>query len=258
MWDEISRGTSAWSGPNERTASVDAALVRIVRALDATAVHHEGKRPKRVEIVVESDASSLLEFEVSNDGRWSLDEGSWVDGGRLHRARLLRPVIRGVARAARPDFDEALGALVRDVEVACAGRIAVDSENDPAAQTAHGQSIDQLLASVFPSLSVDDRAALLAVTSAVEMGAGTTILVEGTTGEEVLFLLGGKVAVDTRTGVVRLGPGSVVGERSPLTGKPRDANVRAITDVAVLVLHASELEGLSPSVTEALGAKVTL
>jgi hypothetical protein len=256
MWDEIAGGSSGWSGPNERTAAVDAALVRIVRALDATALHHDGKRPKRVELVIDSSAQSTLEFEVGNNGRWNLEEGSWVDEGRVQRARLLRPVIRGVARATRPDFVEALDALVRDVEVACAARIAIDSEHDPAVQVARGQVIGQLLEAVFPTLSADDRAALREVTVAVELGAGTTMLVEGTTGDDMLFLLGGKIAVETRAGVVRLGPGSVVGERSPLTGRPRDASVRAITDVVVLVLHAGDMEKLPPTVIDALGSKV--
>jgi CRP-like cAMP-binding protein len=84
------------------------------------------------------------------------------------------------------------------------------------------------------------------------------MFVEGTTGDEMLFLLGGTVAVDTRSGPVRLGPGSVVGERSPLTGKPRDATVRAITDVIVLVLKASELDRMPAHVVEALGTKVVV
>jgi len=253
--DEIAGAASSWSGPNERTASVDAALVRVMRALDATALHHEGKRPKRVEIVVENGAQSLLEFEVGNDGRWTLEEGTWVDEGRVQRSRLLRPAIRGIARGSRPDYDEALDALVRDVEVACAARIAIDTENDPAVLPVPGQSVEQLLAAVFPGLSGDDRSALSAVTSTLEMGAGTTVFVEGTTGDEMLFLLGGTLAVDTRGGLVRLGPGSVVGERSPLTGKPRDATVRAVTDVVVLVLRAGDLGSLPASVVEALGTK---
>lgn len=256
MYDEISGAASAWSGPNERTASVDAALVRIVRALDATALHHEGKRPKKVEIVVESAGNSVLEFEVGHEGRWHLEEGSWVDEGRVQRAHLLRPVVRGVARATRPDFDEALDALVRDVEVACAARIAIDTESDPATSAAPGQTVEQLLEVVFPDLSAGDRTALRAITTPIEIGAGTTIFVEGTSGDELVFLLGGKLAVATRGGVVRLGPGSVVGERSPLSGKPRDADVRALTDVVLLVLHASDLDKLPPAVADALGTKV--
>lgn len=257
MWDDIAGGTSQWSGPNERTAAVDAALVRIVRALESTALHHDGKRPKRVELVIESAADCTLEFEVGNNGRWALEEGSWIDQGRVRRSRLLRPVIRGIARATRPDFEPALDALVRDVEVACASQIAIDSENDPAVDTTPGRSVGQLLEELFPMMSADDRAALRAVTTVVEMGAGTTMYVEGTTGEDMLFLLGGKIAVETRSGVVRLGPGSVVGERSPLTGKPRDATVRAITDVVVLELLASDLDGLPTAVVAALSSKVS-
>lgn len=257
MWDDIAGGASGWSGPNERTAAVDAALVRIVRALESTALHHEGKRPKRVELVVESSANCLLEFEVDNTGRWSLEDGSWVDQGRVRNARLLRPVIRGIARATRPDFEVALDTLVRDVDVACAAQIAIDSANDPDVDTTPGQSVGQLLEALFPTMSADDRAALRAVTTVVEMGAGTTMYVEGTTGDDMLFLLGGKIAVGTRSGVVRLGPGSVVGERSPLTGKPRDATVRAITDVVVLELHASDLDALPTAVVAALSSKVT-
>jgi hypothetical protein len=255
---EASGTTSSWSGPNERSAFVDAALVRVIRALDAVALHHEGRRPKRVDIVVESSASSTLEFEVGNDGRWQLDEGAWVDEGRVHRSRLLRPVVRGVARASRPSFHEALDILVRDVEIAAAARIAIDSEGEPAAAPAAGQTIDQLLEATFATLTDADRAGLRSVTTPLDLGAGTTLFVEGTTGDEMLFLLGGTVAVETRSGLVRLGPGSVVGERSPLGGTPRDATVRAITDVVVLVLQARAVDELPESVRQALHTKVVL
>jgi CRP-like cAMP-binding protein len=148
--------------------------------------------------------------------------------------------------------------LVRDVELACAARIAIDTEHEPATPPVPGQTVDQLLETVFADLSDDDRAALRGVTRALDLGAGTTIFVEGTTGDEILFLLGGTVAVDTRGGPVRLGPGSVVGERSPLTGKPRDATVRAITDVVVLVLRGADVEGLPTAVRDSLGAKVVI
>ncbi|MEZ5249634.1 MAG: hypothetical protein R2713_10600 [Ilumatobacteraceae bacterium] len=101
---EASSTTSSWSGPNERTAFVDAALVRVVRALDAVASHHADG--DQVELVVDTAAQSTLEFEVGNDG---LVVRRGVVGGRVRaqRSRLLRPVIRGVARASRPRFREA-------------------------------------------------------------------------------------------------------------------------------------------------------
>ena len=253
---EASATTSSWSGPNERSAYVDAALVRVVRALDAVALHHTGRRPRRVEVVVDTAAQSTLEFEVGNDGRWSFDEGSWVDEGRAQRSRLLRPVIRGVARASRPEFREALDTLVQDVEIACAARIAADTEGLPSTPTVPGQSLEQLLEASFPGLSPADRDALRTVTTPLDLGAGTTLFVEGADGDEMLFLLGGTVGVETRAGLVRLGPGSVIGDRAPLSGTPRDATVRAITDVAVLVLHADEIAALPAAVRDALGAKV--
>lgn len=253
---EIAAASTAWSGPNERTAAVDAALVRVVRALDAVAVNHGGKRPRRVDIVVDTAGESTLEFEVGHDGRWQFAEGSWADEGRRQRSRLLRPVIRGVARASRPAFEDALAILVHDVELAAAERIAIDTEHDPATPPVPGQSVEQLLESVFPTLSSDDRTRLLTLTTTVELGAGTTIFVEGSTGGELLFLLGGTVAVNTSTSHVRLGPGSVVGERAPLTGRPRDATVRAITDVVVLELPAERLDQLPEPVRAVLSTKV--
>lgn len=254
--DEIATASSAWSGPNERTVAVDAALVRVIRALDAVALHHEGRRPKTVELVVETAGDSTFEFEIGSKSRWSFEGGSWVDDGRQQHARLLRPVIRGVARGSRPEFVAALDALVRDIEVAAAGQIAIDVENEPAAPPVPGQSIAQLLESVFPALSSADRARLLKLTHMVELAAGTTMFVEGAEGDELLFLLGGTVAVETRDGLVRLRPGSVVGERAPLGGRRRDATVRAITDVVVLELHARDLDRIPAPIRDVLHAKV--
>jgi hypothetical protein len=253
---EIAAASSAWSGPNERTASVDAALVRVIRALDEVALHHAGRRPKKVELVVETAGDSTLEFKIGSKSRWTFEGGSWVDDGRQHRARLLRPVIRGVARASRPDFVAALDALVRDIEVAAAGRIAIDVEHEPTDPPVPGQSIAELLESVFPALSSPDRARLLGLTHMLELAAGTTMFIEGAEGDQLLFLLGGTVAVETVDGLVRLRPGSVVGERAPLARRPRDATVRAITDVVVLELYARDLGRLPAPVRDVLHAKV--
>ena len=205
---------------------------------------------------METAGDSTLEFEIGCKGRWTFEGGSWIDDGRQHRARLLRPVIRGVARASRPGFVVALETLARDVEVAAAERIAIDVEHEPATPPVPGQSIAQLVEFAFPALSAADRARLLKLTQMVELAAGTTMFVEGTEGDELLFLLGGTVAVETRDGLVRLRPGSVVGERAPLAGRPRDATVRAITDVVVLELRARDLDRLPARIRDALHAKV--
>jgi CRP-like cAMP-binding protein len=105
-------------------------------------------------------------------------------------------------------------------------------------------------------LSSPDRARLLGLTHMLELAAGTTMFIEGAEGDQLLFLLGGTVAVETVDGLVRLRPGSVVGERAPLAGRPRDATVRAITDVVVLELYARDLGRLPAPVRDVLHAKV--
>jgi hypothetical protein len=252
---EIASATSAWSGPNERTAAVDAALVRIARALDSAAVHHVGHRPKRLDLIVESSAQSILEFTVGIDGRWAFEDGSWVADGHVMQSRLLRPSIRGIARATRPDFESALADLVRDVEVACAERIAVDGGADGLA-IGGPQTVDDLLEHAFAGLSKADRDALRSLASPVDVGAGTALMHRGASGDEAMFLLGGKVTVETTGGPIVLGPGSVVGERASLTGQPRDATVRALTDVVLLVIKASAIPSLPDAVREVLSNKV--
>jgi CRP-like cAMP-binding protein len=129
-------------------------------------------------------------------------------------------------------------------------------EHEPTDPPVPGQSIAELLESVFPALSSPDRARLLELTHMLELAAGTTMFIEGAEGDQLLFLLGGTVAVETADGLVRLRPGSVVGERAPLARRPRDATVRAITDVVVLELYARDLDRLPAPVRDVLHAKV--
>jgi hypothetical protein len=204
-------------------------------------------------------AASLLEFEVGSDGRWTFHEGSWQTGGRRQHSRLLRPTVRGIARATRPGFEAAIATLVRDVELVCAERIAQDGGNQPGGDgsfVAPGQSIHELLDAAFPELAPIDIEALRRAATPVDVGAGTTLMVRGTAGREAMFLLGGRVAVEVDDAIVVLGPGSVVGERAPLTGQPRDATVRALTDVVLLVIGADAMVDLPAGVRQTLESKV--
>jgi hypothetical protein len=256
--DDLSQARSAWAGPNERTAAVDAAVLRVCRALDALALHHVGRRPRRLDVLVETAQSSALEFEVTSDGRWSFQDGEWADyRGRL-QSRLLRPSIRGIARAARPEFADALDVLVLDVELMCAQLIAAEGEAFITETPTPGQSVDELLEAAFAGLSKPDRDALRALAVPLDVGAGTTLMVSGEPGLEAMFLLGGTVAVDVAGGPVLLGPGSVVGERAPLTGRRRDATVRTLTDAVLLVISAAALPSLPETVRARLGDKVRL
>ncbi len=68
-------------------------------------------------------------------------------------------------------------------------------------------------------------------------GRDECIYEEGAAGDSLLLLTSGKVAVEKQgQTIVRLGPGSFIGEMSLLTGECRSATVRAITDCTGLEL----------------------
>lgn len=256
--DDLSHASFDWGRPNERTPFVDAALVRVSRALDAVAAAQlAGKRRRRKRsIEVVSAQGAVLEFELAGDGRWSFVEGSWDGGdGRTQSSRLLRPTLRGIARAAKPRHTRTLATVMQDVDLVCAQLVAELGGSHPSMAPAKAPSPDAALARAF-GLGRDDRKALRAAGSVADLGAGTTLMLAGTSGHDLLFLLDGAVAVDVDGAEVRLGPGSVIGEQAVLTGRPRSATVRSITDVLVLVVPQEAVRSLPVAVRGALGRKV--
>jgi Cyclic nucleotide-binding domain len=256
--DDLSGASFSWGRPNERTPFVDAALVRVCRALDAVAAAQlAGKRRRRKRsIEVVSAQGAVLEFELGGDGRWAFVEGSWEDdAGRTQSSRLLRPALRGIARAAKPRHARILATVMQDVDLASAQLIADFGGAVPTGSPTKAPSADSALARAF-GLGRDDRKALRAAGSLADLGAGTTLMLAGTSGHDLLFLLDGHVAVDIDGAEVRLGPGSVVGEQAVLTGRPRSATVRSITDVLVIVVPQEAVAGLPVAVRGALGRKI--
>lgn len=72
--------------------------------------------------------------------------------------------------------------------------------------------------------------------SLLDVPAGTTLCVEGERGTQAFLLLEGEAEVRTHAGVVRVGPGSVVGELATLDRRRRrNATVVASGAVSVLV-----------------------
>lgn len=256
--DDLSQASYDWGRPNERTPFVDAALVRVSRALDAVAAAQlAGKRRRRKRsIEVTSAQGSVLEFELGGDGRWSFVEGSWeADDGRTQSSRLLRPTLRGIARATKPRHARTLATVTQDVDLVCAQLIADLGGSLPVGGPGKAPPPDAALARAF-GLGRDDRRALRVAGSVADLGAGTTLILAGTAGHDLLFLLDGTVAVDVDGAEVRLGPGSVIGETAVLTGKPRSATVRSTTDVLVLVVPQEAVADLPASVRGVLGRKV--
>jgi CRP-like cAMP-binding protein len=79
----------------------------------------------------------------------------------------------------------------------------------------------------------------------VRIPAGRTIVEEGQTGHEFCLILDGKAAVH-RGGrkVATLSPGDYFGELALLDRGPRNATVKADTDMEVLVLGQREFSGV--------------
>ncbi|MFH1018017.1 MAG: cyclic nucleotide-binding domain-containing protein [Pseudomonadota bacterium] len=118
---------------------------------------------------------------------------------------------------------------------------------------------------VFRVLTPTERSNLIAVLRPRDAGAGETIIVQGSEGEEMYFIKTGSVSVlmtpatGERIVVGELGPGDYFGEVAMLTGKPRMATVRAASDCALFELKRKEaaqvLRG-SREVLQRLRAKI--
>jgi CRP-like cAMP-binding protein len=92
----------------------------------------------------------------------------------------------------------------------------------------------------------------------VALPAGTDLIAEGGVGREFFVIADGEVAVlRGRREVARLHPGDFVGELSLLDDGPRNATVRAVTDVRVLVQNRREFASLLdaiPAIRERIAA----
>lgn len=79
----------------------------------------------------------------------------------------------------------------------------------------------------------------------LELSAGSTFIVEGTTGADALLILSGTAAVSRSDELVaNLCAGDLVGEESLISGAPRNATVIATTDVVALQLTRQEFAWL--------------
>jgi small-conductance mechanosensitive channel/CRP-like cAMP-binding protein len=104
---------------------------------------------------------------------------------------------------------------------------------------------------LFRSLQPDELAALEAGDRTLAREKGMAVVSAGDPGESMYVLVEGLAAVEVpapdgsgaRT-VARLGPGDFFGEMSLLTGAPRSATVRALTQVALIEIRKEEFAAL--------------
>ncbi|HKN14363.1 MAG TPA: cyclic nucleotide-binding domain-containing protein [Candidatus Binatus sp.] len=113
----------------------------------------------------------------------------------------------------------------------------------------------------------DDELRLLVPTVAVrQFGAGEMLVRAGEAGESMFIVRSGKAEVfgHTADGQVRhiaeIGPGVITGEMALMTGEPRNANVRALTDLEVIEMDREGLTRLfkeHPDAVASIGDIIT-
>ena len=98
---------------------------------------------------------------------------------------------------------------------------------------------------LFDGLRRKDRETVDRLFTELTLPAGTDLIAEGGVGREFFVITAGEVGVFRgRREVARLHPGDFVGELSLLDDGPRNATVRALTEVRVLVQNRREFASL--------------
>ena len=98
---------------------------------------------------------------------------------------------------------------------------------------------------LFDGLRRKDRQTVDRLFTEIALPAGTDLIAEGGVGREFFVIAEGEVGVFRgRREVARLHPGDFVGEVSLLDDGPRNATVRALTNVRVLVQNRREFASL--------------
>jgi len=102
------------------------------------------------------------------------------------------------------------------------------------------------LARSLPSLSAEERAEVAAHLETVRVEAGGRVLEEGSAGRDLYFVVSGEACV-TRGGtrVQRLGAGGRFGELGLITGRPRQASVKAQGPLGLARLSRPRYEALA-------------
>lgn len=107
--------------------------------------------------------------------------------------------------------------------------------------------IDERLAAIplFEHLDNRQLASVAALATVLDIDAGRELIREGATGREFFIVAEGEAEV-VRGGevVATLGPGTFFGETALLLDQPRNAAVRAKTDMVVEVIERRDFKGL--------------
>jgi small-conductance mechanosensitive channel/CRP-like cAMP-binding protein len=104
----------------------------------------------------------------------------------------------------------------------------------------------------YPCLTAAQVEDILAAAQCVTFGVGENIITQGAPAGPMFILLGGRADVLVEAGgqttpVARIGPGDCIGEVSVLTGDPRSATVRALTDCPAVEIRKAILAPIAAS-----------
>jgi voltage-gated potassium channel len=108
------------------------------------------------------------------------------------------------------------------------------------------------LVAAVPLFQKLGSAALIEIVRALRprvVPAGAIICRKGETGDQMFFIVEGRVNVATPS-PVELGSGSFFGEMALISGEPRSATVSAATEVSLLSLYSADFQMLSSSSPE--------
>jgi small-conductance mechanosensitive channel/CRP-like cAMP-binding protein len=143
--------------------------------------------------------------------------------------------------------------------------IQIEMSREEAAPAADPSGADRALARVpvFAALLAEQRAALSRGVRSAVYAAGERVMRQGEPGTSMFVVTRGEAVVVIEPGgqeVARHGPGGFFGEMSLLTGDPRSATVKAVTDLELLEITVDgfrEFVLANPSALEVVAAAVS-
>ncbi|HEX6400434.1 MAG TPA: flavin reductase, partial [Actinomycetota bacterium] len=202
-------------------------VISVDRRAKMHALLHEGRR-YGIRVLAEGQRELSDRFA----GRSSDEEGAEVEFDLVHETPLVRGALAHlVARVARSYWGGDHSLFLGQVEYARYG------EGKPL--LFHGGRYEHLLerTPVFSALPPEVLDAITARGEQRRYEAGTAVVREGEPGDELSVILEGEVRVE-RSGTVLaiFGPGEFFGELAVFDGRPRSADVIAITDLRVLAV----------------------
>jgi CRP-like cAMP-binding protein len=98
---------------------------------------------------------------------------------------------------------------------------------------------------LFDGLTKKQLRFIARMVSEVPLRAGSTFVKQGEPGQEAMVVEEGSgVVIRDGEEIAEIGPGDVVGEMSLIVHQPRNATVRAISDMKILVMDSREFSSI--------------